>query len=125
MTKNKKTKSSKNIKEVDWTLTLYMSFFFGCLGVDRFMMGKIGTGILKLIVCILLWPVGGIWWLIDLLLILTSHNFEGVKWKFPKEKMPHLIIVSVLLACTLLVSLVLFLVLFVIGVSSDLLLYFF
>jgi len=45
-----------------------LSFFLGGLGVDRFYVGKIGTGILKLI------TVGGfgIWWLIDWILILSG-----------------------------------------------------
>jgi len=64
------------VKEVKWTLTLIMSIFFGSLGVDRFMMGKIGLGILKLI------TLGGlgIWWLIDLILIATKHKFKGIEW---------------------------------------------
>ena len=32
-------------KKVNWVLTLVMSIVFGWIGVDRFMMGKIGTGI--------------------------------------------------------------------------------
>jgi TM2 domain-containing membrane protein YozV len=64
-------------KEVNWTLTLIMSIIFGSLGVDRFIMGHIGLGILKLI------TLGGcgIWWLIDLILIATKHPFEGIVWK--------------------------------------------
>ena len=63
-------------KQVNWVLTLVMSILFGCLGVDRFIMGKIGTGILKLI------TLGGfgIWWLIDLILIATKHQFKDVEW---------------------------------------------
>lgn len=40
----------------------WLSFFLGCFGVDRFMLGKTGSGVVKLITC------GGcdIWWLIDL-----------------------------------------------------------
>ena len=63
-------------KEVNWVLTLIMSIIFGQLGVDRFIMGHIGLGILKLI------TLGGfgIWWLIDLILIATKHEFEGITW---------------------------------------------
>lgn len=63
-------------KKVNWILTLIMSIIFGSLGVDRFIMGQVGLGILKLI------TLGGcgIWWLIDLILIATKHKFEGIDW---------------------------------------------
>lgn len=63
-------------RKVNWVLTLIMSIIFGSLGVDRFIMGKVGTGILKLI------TLGGcgIWWLIDVVLIATKHKFEGIEW---------------------------------------------
>ena len=32
-----------------WVATFLLCFFFGCLGVHRFYVGKIGTGILWLI----------------------------------------------------------------------------
>lgn len=66
----------KMAKQVNWLLTLIMSILFGSLGVDRFIMGHIGLGILKLI------TMGGcgIWWLIDLILIATKHEFEGIEW---------------------------------------------
>ncbi|OGJ16854.1 hypothetical protein A3K73_08895 [Candidatus Pacearchaeota archaeon RBG_13_36_9] len=63
-------------RKVNWTLTLIMSIIFGTLGVDRFIMGKVGTGILKLIT----FGGCGIWWLIDLILIATKHPFEDVEW---------------------------------------------
>lgn len=63
-------------KKVNWVLALVMSIFFGSIGVDRFMMGQIGLGILKLI------TLGGcgIWWLIDVILIATKYKFKDVKW---------------------------------------------
>ena len=64
-------------KKVNWMLTLILSILFGSLGVDRFMMGKIGTGILKLIT----FGGFGIWWLIDLILIATKHKFDGIEWE--------------------------------------------
>ena len=68
-------------KKVNWTLTLIMSIFFGGLGVDRFLMGKVGTGILKLLITVLtLGLLGWIWWLVDLILIASKHKFEGVEW---------------------------------------------
>lgn len=68
-------------KKVKWVLTLVISILFGALGIDRFMMGKIGTGILKLLITILsLGMVGWVWWLVDIILIATKYKFEGVKW---------------------------------------------
>jgi TM2 domain-containing membrane protein YozV len=51
-----------------WLVALLLSIFLGGLGVDRFYMGYIGLGILKLITG----GFFGIWWLIDLILIATG-----------------------------------------------------
>lgn len=63
-------------KRVNWVLCLIMSILFGSLGVDRFIMGKIGTGILKLIT----FGGLGVWWLIDLILIATKHPYKDIEW---------------------------------------------
>ena len=49
-------------------VALILSIFLGELGIDRFYLGFIGTGILKLITC----GGFGIWWLIDLIMIATG-----------------------------------------------------
>ncbi len=64
------------MKEVNWTLTLVMSIVFGSLGVDRFIMGHIGLGVLKLIT----FGGFGVWWLVDVILIATKYKFSNVKW---------------------------------------------
>ena len=48
--------------------TWMFSWLLGFLGVDRFYLGKVGTGILKL----LTFGGFGIWWLIDLILTLAG-----------------------------------------------------
>jgi len=65
-------------KKLNWTVTLIVSILVGSLGVDRFMMGQVGIGILKLL------TLGGcgIWTLVDIILIATKHQFEGVQWVF-------------------------------------------
>lgn len=53
----------------DWLLTLLLSLFLGTLGADRFYVGKIGTGILKLIT----FGGCGIWSLVDIIMIITGR----------------------------------------------------
>ncbi|HKW20876.1 MAG TPA: TM2 domain-containing protein [Ktedonobacterales bacterium] len=51
-----------------WIATLLLCIFFGIFGVHRFYAGKVGTGIAQLL-------TGGglgIWWLVDLILILLG-----------------------------------------------------
>ncbi|WP_327091667.1 TM2 domain-containing protein [Nonomuraea sp. NBC_01738] len=51
-----------------WLVAVLLCFFLGVLGVHRFYVGKIGTGILQLI------TLGGfgIWVLVDFIMILVG-----------------------------------------------------
>ncbi len=69
-------KNKKEVKRVNWVLCLVMSVVFGTLGVDRYIMGKVGTGILKLIT----FGGLGVWWLVDVILIATKYEYKNVKW---------------------------------------------
>ena len=53
----------------DWLVALLFSFFLGTLGVDRFYLGYTTLGILKLVT----FGGCGIWWTIDLILIITGN----------------------------------------------------
>lgn len=53
------------MNQKSWMAALLLSIFLGSLGIDRFYLGYVGLGILKLITC----GGCGIWSLIDIILI--------------------------------------------------------
>lgn len=90
---------SKN-KKLNWTLAVWISFILGWLGIDRFLMGQVGAGILKLI------TLGGlgVWWLIDLILIMSSYKFKGIEWQLPENKRVHIAVICGLLVLGLILN---------------------
>ena len=75
--KEKLLDSSTKTNSIDWLALFLLTFFVGVLGVHRFYVGKIGTGVLMLI------TLGGlgVWYLVDLLLVVTGQftNKDGQK----------------------------------------------
>jgi len=57
--------------EKTFIATLILAVLLGTIGVHRFYVGKIGTGVLMLLTAGGL----GIWWIIDIIMIATS-NFK-------------------------------------------------
>jgi len=56
------------VSEKKRLVALLLCIFLGGLGVHRFYVGKIGTGILQIVTC----GGVGIWWLIDLIMIIAG-----------------------------------------------------
>ena len=75
--KDKLLSSTSSTTSTDWLTLFLLTFFVGVLGVHRFYTGKIGTGFLMLI------TLGGfgVWFLVDLILVVTGQftNKEGQK----------------------------------------------
>lgn len=59
----------------DPTITIILSVIVGSLGIDRIYIGDIGLGILKLITC----GGCGLWWLIDLFLIMDATKQRNLQ----------------------------------------------
>ena len=59
--------------EKDWMVTLILAILVGGLGIDRFYSGSILLGVLKLV------TLGGLglWWLIDLIMLVTGSYKDG------------------------------------------------
>lgn len=77
----------QNESDRDWLTTLLLLIFVGSFGVHRFYVGKIGTGLLYILVLFCSFGFGTlIWWIIDLISIATG-NFTDAQGRVIKRKM--------------------------------------
>ena len=71
--------ANSNPEAKSYMVALILSVFVGGLGIDRFYVGHVGLGVVKLL------TMGGlgIWWVIDLILFATKsvEPAGGVGWK--------------------------------------------
>ncbi|CAJ1317597.1 TM2 domain-containing protein [Paenibacillus sp. PK4536] len=61
-------------------VSLLLCIFFGYLGIHRFYVGKVGTGLLMLFTA----GLGGVWVIIDIIIIILGkfRDKEGYRLKF-------------------------------------------
>lgn len=83
------------------TDTLWVNLFFGYFGADRMFAGAAWSGILKLIVTILVLPLGLIWNFLDSFTLVAGKRFlfgPTVKWRreSPSAVKLHILGVSIL-----------------------------
>ena len=69
-------------KRINKTAFLLLAFFLGSLGVDRFMRGQVGLGVLKLL------TIGGLgfWSIIDFVIALTKIGSYSEEFVFNNGK---------------------------------------
>lgn len=95
--KSSSNKGGKSAQQKDFMTTAMLSLFLGGLGVDRFYLGQVGLGILKIVTFAGL----GIWYIVDLILVLTGSikdkNGNSLANR-EKNLKPALIIVGIVVA---------------------------
>jgi len=74
--------STANASEKDWLVTLLLAIFLGFLGVHRFYVGKVGTGILMILIG---WLTFEIWLIIDIIMIVAG-KFKDSEGKLIIQK---------------------------------------
>lgn len=94
---------SAPVGEKSFLVTWILSYLLGVFGVDRFYLGKVGTGLLKL------FTLGGfgVWWLIDLILTLAGAQKDKRGFKlagYDQHKKIAWIITGVLLVLGLVLN---------------------
>lgn len=88
---------SAQVGEKSFMVTWLLSLLLGGIGADRFYIGKVGTGILKLVT----FGGFGLWYVIDLIIILTgsARDKDGDKLSgYKNNKVVALVVTVVFLA---------------------------
>lgn len=80
-----------------YLITWLLSLFLGFLGLDRIYLGKIGTGVLKLVTC----GGFGLWYLIDLFLVLIGRQTDFYGYRVKTNPVMYLIawVVTLVVLC--------------------------
>ena len=77
----KAAKQAADVPEKDWLTTLLLEIFLGYLGVHRFYVGKIGTGVVWLLTA----GCFGIGWIIDIVNILSDNFTDAAGHPLKKD----------------------------------------
>ncbi|WP_192497104.1 Ltp family lipoprotein [Gulosibacter chungangensis] len=93
----------------EYNTTWLLALFLGGLGVDRFYLGKFGSGIAKLL------TLGGvgIWWLVDVIVSVSGNAKDAAGLKVRPAKPEHRVVGWVTASALIVISLIMG------GVNSD------
>jgi hypothetical protein len=94
-----KRQNKKNLLERSWSITFYLAVFLGFFGIDKIYLKKYTLFFVKFFTL----GGAGIFWLIDIILLLTDYEYVGIYWIKPHNRLMHAGIIALLISTIILI----------------------